>query len=345
MKLVARFRGRYFIYVDDLPLVGHIAFGVIDRGTNVLQVRPTTVCPLNCIFCSVDAGPYSRSRQSEYIVDVDHLLWWVKKVYEFKGGEVDEALIDGVGDPMTYGKLPELVLGLKKIVKRVALETHGVNLTEKNIRALEEAGLDRINLSIDTLDPEKAKFLQGCRWYDVRKVARMAEFIARETSIDLHITPVWLPGLNDDDIPKIIEWGLSIGAGKRFPPFGIQKFLKHRHGRKPPGVREVSWSEFWRFLEELEKRFGVSLRYPELNKVFGIRRARRIPIKYGVGERVSVKVIAPGWLKNEVLAVDRDEDVLITVVGLSFEDLRRRVVTVRIDSCKDGIFIARRCRG
>jgi uncharacterized Fe-S cluster-containing radical SAM superfamily enzyme len=40
-----------------IPLVGHIAFGVIDRGTNIIQVRPTSLCNLNCIFCSVDAGP------------------------------------------------------------------------------------------------------------------------------------------------------------------------------------------------------------------------------------------------------------------------------------------------
>ncbi|MCE4627148.1 MAG: radical SAM protein, partial [Desulfurococcales archaeon] len=42
---------------EPLPLVGTVFIGVIDRGTNVLQVRPTTLCPLNCIFCSVDAGP------------------------------------------------------------------------------------------------------------------------------------------------------------------------------------------------------------------------------------------------------------------------------------------------
>lgn len=344
MRLLARARGRYFIYIDDLPLLGHVAFGVIDRGTNVLQVRPTTICPLNCIFCSVDAGPFSRTRQSEYVVDLQHLVRWVKKVYELKGGDVTEALIDGVGDPLTYPDIHHLVRRLKEFIPRVALETHGATLTKELVRRLEEAGLDRINLSIDTLDPEKARFLQGVDWFDVRRVAEVAEFIARETSIDLHITPVWLPGINDEDIERIIEWGLRIGAGKRFPPFGIQKYLRHRYGRKPPGVREVPWSEFWRFLERLERKFGVALSYREMNRVFGIRRARRAPIKYRPGDRVAVEIVAPGWLKGEVLAVDRGWERVITLVGMGWGDVRRRVITACIQSSKDGIYVARRCR-
>jgi uncharacterized Fe-S cluster-containing radical SAM superfamily enzyme len=57
-----------------LPLVGHIVFGIIDRGTNLLQVRPYSACHFSCVFCSVDAGPLTRSRISEYIVDVGYLL-------------------------------------------------------------------------------------------------------------------------------------------------------------------------------------------------------------------------------------------------------------------------------
>jgi uncharacterized Fe-S cluster-containing radical SAM superfamily enzyme len=67
-KVIGASRNRLYIYVHNMPLVGHIAFGVIDRGTNILQVRPTTICPYNCIFCSVDAGPYSRYRQAEFVV-------------------------------------------------------------------------------------------------------------------------------------------------------------------------------------------------------------------------------------------------------------------------------------
>ena len=49
-------------YESGIPLIGCIAFGLIDRGTNLIQIRPFTGCPLSCIFCSVDAGPRSRNR-------------------------------------------------------------------------------------------------------------------------------------------------------------------------------------------------------------------------------------------------------------------------------------------
>ncbi|HDD34251.1 MAG TPA: radical SAM protein, partial [Thermofilaceae archaeon] len=45
-----------------IPLIGHLAFGIVDRGTNLLQIRPTSSCPLSCVFCSVDAGPASKRR-------------------------------------------------------------------------------------------------------------------------------------------------------------------------------------------------------------------------------------------------------------------------------------------
>ncbi len=341
MEIVGEFYGRPILRVNHVPLVGHIAFGVIDRGTNILQVRPTTLCPLNCIFCSVDAGPRSRHRLAEFVVDRKHLVKWVKHVVDAKGGDVIEALIDGVGDPASYSEIVELVRDLKRVVPRVAMETHGATLTMELVRSLEAAGLDRINLSIDTLDREKAKVLQGVDWFDVEKVARIAEFIARETSIDLHITPVWIPGLNDEDIERIIEWGLRIGAGKKFPPFGIQKYEVHKFGRKVPGVKEPSWGEFWRFLERLERKFGVDLDYRKLMNAFGFRKVRRYPARYRVGDEVLVQVVSPGWLKNEVVAVDRSWSYVITVVGVDFASVRKKVMRVRIVRDKDCIYVAK----
>ncbi len=63
-----------------IPLLGHAAFGLIDRGTNLIQVRPITGCNLNCIFCSVDEGRKSKTRVTDYIVDPDYLVEELKKV-------------------------------------------------------------------------------------------------------------------------------------------------------------------------------------------------------------------------------------------------------------------------
>ena len=329
---------KYLMRIKSLPLIGHIAFGIIDRGTNILQIRPTTLCPLNCIFCSVDAGPLSKYRQTEYIVDRKLLVNWVKAVTKYKG-EVIEALIDGVGDPLTYAEIVELVRDLKKFIPRVALETHGASLSKELIDKLANAGLDRINLSIDTLDYEKAKYLQGTEWFNIHKVIKLAEYITKETPIDLHITPVWLPGINDQDIEEIIEWSLNIGAGKKFPPLGIQKYVRHKYGRKIKGLKEVSWKDFEKFLEKLEAKYGIPLLWKRLD--FGIKYVRKLPTKFRVGEIVEVEVKGPGWLYSEVLTVDKDYNYVITVVGVENVSLRKKL-KAKILRNKDNIYVAKR---
>jgi len=69
----------------------------VDRGTNVVEVRPTTVCALSCVFCSVNAGPASRVRWVEYVVDVEALLVALEEVIRFKGVDDVEVHIDGKG--------------------------------------------------------------------------------------------------------------------------------------------------------------------------------------------------------------------------------------------------------
>ena len=325
---------------DEWPLIGHIAFGLIDRGTNLIQVRPVTTCPLCCVFCSVDVGPCSRRRQVEYVVELDHIVEWFAEVAKFKGSRDIQAHIDTVGDPLTYPELVELVQALSEVegVSVISLETHGPLLTERVVDELEAAGLTRINLSIDSLDPNLAKELAGVSWFDVTRVAELAEYIARCTSLDLIITPVWVPGLNDREIPRIIEFATRIGAGKRCPPLGIQKYEAHKHGRKPRGVKPMSWGAFYAKLREWERAYGVKLVLrPE---DFGIRRAKELPLAMRRGEVVRAKVVGPGWLRGQALAVARGR--VVTVVGVrDHEPLVGQWVKVRVLRVKHNIYVAR----
>ncbi|MEM0088111.1 MAG: radical SAM protein, partial [Thermofilum sp.] len=158
---------RRFLRIEkEIPLLGHVAFGVIDRGTNLLQVRPTSFCPLSCIFCSVDSGPNSRLRQVEFEVDKDYLVQYTLHVIREKGLERAHIHIDAVGDPLTYPRIVELVRDFKAsgAAESIALETHGALLTEKLAQALDDAGLDRVNVSVDALNPEVARVLAGTPW-------------------------------------------------------------------------------------------------------------------------------------------------------------------------------------
>lgn len=302
------------IFVEDLPLIGCIAFGLIDRGTNIIQVRPSSMCPLSCIFCSTDAGPNSRHRLTEYIVDLDLLIEWFDYVVEFKGRRKIEAHIDTVGDPLTYPQLVELVQRLSEIkgVEVISLQTHGVLLSEKIVDELAEAGLSRVNLSIDALDPILARKLAGTNSYNVHRIMEIAEYIASKPNLDLLIAPVWVPGINDEEIPKIIEYALKIGAGKKWPALGIQKYEVHKRGRKPKGVKSMSWSKFYKKLAELEKKYKTKLILKPED--FGIHKRPMVPILYRKGEKVLVEIVEKGWLKGELLAVDKRKQRVITVV-------------------------------
>ncbi|MCS7103476.1 MAG: radical SAM protein, partial [Candidatus Korarchaeum sp.] len=241
---------------SGIPLIGSVAFGLVDRGTNVIQVRPVSSCPLSCIFCSTDAGPNSRTRQTEYVVDLKHLLTWFDKVVREKRASSVEAHIDTVGDPFTYYSIVDLIRELKDMpeVRVTSVQTHGPLLTQKLVEELERAELDRINLSVDSLNEGKARYLAGSSWFKLGKVLDVARRIA-ESSIDLLIAPVWVPGLNDEDIPQLISYALKLGAGKRWPALGIQKYEAYRGGRRPEGVRPMSWSDFYKSLMNWEEEF------------------------------------------------------------------------------------------
>jgi len=300
---------------ETIPLIGCIAFGLIDRGTNVIQVRPVSTCPLSCIFCSTNAGPESRIRQTEYIVALDHMVEEFRKLVRFKGEHEIEAHIDTVGDPLTYPNVIELVHELHQTrgVKTVSMQTHGALLNEKLLDRLSSAGLSRINLSLDALDSKLAKKLADTEWYDVKRVIDLTKYIVENTSIDLLLSPVWVPNINDQEIPRIIDLASKIGSGKRSPPLGIQKYEVHKHGRKVKGVKALRWKQFYARLRAWQKLYKIKLVLRAED--FGIHKRLMLPILYKRLEKVRLHVVAPGWLRREKLTVTVQGDRTMTLIN------------------------------
>lgn len=324
---------------ESIPLIGCIAFGLIDRGTNVIQVRPISTCPLSCVFCSTNAGPKSRIRQTEYIVPLDHMVEEFRKLVRFKGEHGIEAHIDTVGDPLTYPHIIELVHELHQTrgVKIVSMQTHGVLLNEELLDRLSSAGLSRINLSIDALDSRLAKKLADAEWYDVKRITDLTRYIIENTSIDLLLSPVWVPNINDQEIPRIIELAVKIGAGKRTPPLGIQKYEVHKHGRKVRGVKALRWKQFYTQLRAWEKLYKIRLVLrPE---DFGIHRRLMLPVQYRKLEKVKLHVIAPGWLRREKLAVTMQGERTMTLINAENIPVGAKV-KARIIANKHNIYLA-----
>lgn len=319
---------------SGIPLLGSIYFGIIDRGTSLLQVRPSCGCNLNCPFCSVDAGPRSATRTANYEVKREYLVDYVQEIARFKGSGV-ECHIDSPGEPMLYSDITQLIADLREItgVSIISMQTNGTLLNEHMIASLEAAGLDRINLSLHSLDPVLARELAGTEQFDVKKIMDSAREVAA-SRIDLLIAPVYLPGINDAEIPKLIRFAREIGAGKRFPPLGIQKFERYRYGRSPKGVRIQSWWQFYnRSLKPWEKEFSCKLIITPQD--FGTERRPTIKKVFARDEKVTVEIRSPGWIRGEMLGVARNRVVSVLECMKGSGNVRVKIVTT-----KDGIYVA-----
>lgn len=333
--------GRRLVYVtgeSGLPLMGHTAFGLIDRGTNLIQVRPVSGCNLNCVYCSVDEGQSTNTRATDYIVDTEYLLEEARRLAEYKGGGL-EMHLDGQGEPFLYPYMTELAHGLKDIqgVEVVSAQTNGMPLSEKLIGELEGA-VDRINLSMSSMDPKLARALAGTRDYDLEHVKGVARCIA-ESSIELLLAPVWVPGWNDSEIDRVIDFGLDVGAGGRWPAFGVQKYVKYKLGRKPKNCKQISFKEFYEILREKEEERGVDL---VLNpEMFQNQPMSRVPCPFKRGEVVELPIVEHGRIRGEMLAVDRDR--VVQVVNTQAE--KGDTITCKVLRTRDNVIVAKEHTG
>lgn len=281
---------------SGIPLVGTNYFGLIDRGTNIIEIKPITSCNLGCIYCSIDEGPLSR-RKIDFVVEKDYLVEELKKLVDFKQEDYIDAHINAQGEPLLYSDMVELVRDIAKIrqVKSISIDTNGTLLHKKLIDELADAGLTRINLSLNALEQEIADKMAGFP-YNLRKVKELAYYIPKR--MDLIIAPVWLPGYNDNEIIKLAKFALEVGAGKKCPPIGIQNFLNYRFGRNP--IKQVELDVFYKKLSDLEQKHNIKLIYEH---GFNIKRCKELPKPFKKGQIIEAKLLCPGRLNGEMLAV------------------------------------------
>ena len=316
---------------SGIPLIGCIAFGCIDRGTNILQVRCTSVCNMNCPFCSTDGGPFSTKHPANYILDINYLLGWVKEVAEFKGDNL-QIFLDSVGDPLTHPDFVKLVDGLRKIrqIRDIIVITNGTLLTEEKVDALEKAGLTRINISLHSLDKEQSKKLFGNKAYDLDKVLEIIRYISK-SKIKLMLTPVLLHNINDDEIEKIIKLAKEINC-----LVGIQNYETYKYSRKMKEAEKITYWKFYRKIEELEKRYDIKLRFQ--NEEFNVEKRKRIPVDFKVGDKVNVEIVAPGWFSNQMIGKARNRCISINNCNHELG----KSVKVKIIENNNNIYIAER---
>ncbi len=122
------------------------------------------------------------------------------------------------GEPLLRPDVPDLVKALKTEagVREVALTTNGW-LLEKMAPALRAAGLDRLNVSVDALDPAVAGRMNG-QGFDITRVLRGIDKAAA-LGFRIKINTVVQRGVNDQEIPGLCEAFRARGHTLRFIEF------------------------------------------------------------------------------------------------------------------------------
>ena len=335
-SLKNRLNNKPIIYIHQfskIPLIGTNYFGLIDRGTNIIEVKPITSCNISCIFCSVDEGPYSR-RKVDFVVEKDYLVNEFRKIVEFKTQRFSnvniDAHINAQGEPTLYANMVELVKDIMSIkgVKKSSIDTNGTLLSKQLVDELADAGLTRINLSLNALEPEKAQKLAGYP-YNLNKVIEIARYIP--TKMDLIIAPVWVPGFNDEEIPKLAKFAEEIGAGKHCPAIGVQNLLNYRFGRNP--IYGVPMEIFYKKMRDLEEKYNVELIFDK--SAFDVEEMPELPKPFKKGQIIEAEIVLNGRIGNEKLAVAKNR--LISVPNC-YKEIGEKT-KLRIRRTKHNIFL------
>ncbi|MFA6072487.1 MAG: radical SAM protein [Candidatus Woesearchaeota archaeon] len=303
-NLVNRVRNKKTIYIHQnsgIPLIGAGDFGLVDRGTNIIEVKPSTGCNLSCVFCSVNEGDNDYRDilvQEEYLIEEFKNLALIKK-------HPIEVSINPHGEPMLYPRLKELIKDLREIenVDVISINTNGCLLNKKNIDSFVDAGLTRINLSIHSLNKEKASKLASGP-YNLDGVLEMIKYC--EGKVDVLLAPVLVPGMNEEDIDDIIELAKSI-KNKRFPTIGIQNFLNYKGGRNV--AEQMPWEIFFELLKRKEKEHNIKLIIEE--NLFNIEYDETLPKPFKKGQMIKVEIKSPGRSKNEVIAISEQRNITV----------------------------------
>jgi cyclic pyranopterin phosphate synthase len=177
------------------------------REIDHLRLSLTDYCNLACRYCVPE-----HARGCSQMIDERFAFEIVRWLSGQHG--IRHVRLTG-GEPLLHPRLIPLIEWLARIdtLHEVTLTTNGQALARKTA-ALRTAGLDRVNVSLDTLDPQR--FAHVTRGGDI-----MRTLAGIEAAVAVGLTPVRINvvaqrGLNDDELAEIAAWGLARGCTVRF---------------------------------------------------------------------------------------------------------------------------------
>jgi len=184
----------------------HKSRGISQRFA--LRLSVTERCNFHCLYCRPEPG-FDKDCQNVAVHDCMDWVTYLQNIIH-----IDEVKLTG-GEPLLFPSIVELVGKLKRErgFDNISLTTNGFNL-EKLAKPLKDAGLGRVNVSLDSLDPDRFKSLTGGG-----KLSRTLKGI--ETALNHGLTPVKLNSVLlaetwKHDVPKLLSFAAEKGIELRF---------------------------------------------------------------------------------------------------------------------------------
>lgn len=170
------------------------------RTVNYLRVSVTDRCDFRCTYCMAEHMTFLPKKDLLTLEELERLC----TVFIHKG--VRKLRLTG-GEPLVRKNIMHLIRQLSRHLQSGALDeltltTNGSQLS-RYADELAECGVKRINISLDTLDPEKFRAIT--RWGDLDRVMEGIE-AAQKAGLRIKLNAVALKEINEFEIPDLIRW-------------------------------------------------------------------------------------------------------------------------------------------
>lgn len=171
------------------------------RPLTSLRISITMDCNLNCFYCHQEGClREDRKMTPEEIGKLVEVAaeYGMKKI-KLTGGE-----------PLVRDDLVEIVERIPKPpVTDLSMTTNGIEL-DKVADPLVEAGLDRVNISLDTLDPDVYEEITGGG--DLERILKGIEAAVKSELYPVKLNTLVLAGVNEDEISDLIDYSVNMGT-------------------------------------------------------------------------------------------------------------------------------------
>ena len=109
----------------------------------------------------------------------------------------------------------------------------------------------------------------------------------------------------------------------------------HKYGRKMK-VKKQNYYQFYKKLEEWEKKYDIKLKYGCSDLDLGLKKTKKLPIKFKKGEKIKVEIKAKGWMPNQRIASSRNRAMTVIKCNNKIGDL----INVKILETSNNIYMA-----